>query len=224
MESVQTILQGRGQCYTVDSNVDAPTQQVAGIVEVGQNGPQKPVQNRTTELNVKRMEVVQVTPQERAQYRMMWFADEVDVPMPLGMEDTVGGARGHRGRCADHTAGTRGAGLCTFRCSRKSWKFCRVHHRNAWSRLDIPVLANHRCGCSNINNITSSHKGAIDGEDPVLFADYEAIRSIPRYTTIDDVRHTQYADNQDKWLSESLFPPPLLHPFTQREIHLSCLF
>ena len=106
MESVQTIVQERGQCYTVDSNVDALTQQVAGIVEVGQNGPQKPVQNRTTELIVKRMEVVQVTPQERVQYRMMCFADEVDVPMPLGMEDTVDRAtepRGHSGRRADHT-------------------------------------------------------------------------------------------------------------------------
>ena len=46
--------------------------------------------------------------------------------------------------------------------------------------------------------------GTIDGEDPVLFADYEAICSIPRYAIIDDVRHAQYANYHDTWLSDSL--------------------
>ena len=72
---------------------------------------------------------------------------------------------------------------------------------------------------SNINDITSNHEGAIDGEDPVLFEDSEPIRSVPRNTIIDDVRHTQYANCQVKWLSDSF-----LSQRAKLQIHLSCLF
>ena len=37
----------------------------------------------------------------------------------------------------------------------------------------------------------------------VVMEDYEAVRCISRYTMKDDVRYTQYADYQDKWLSDS---------------------
>ena len=71
---------------------------------------------------------------------------------------------------------------------------------------------------SNSNNSTSSRKGMmaaktlrsstsqvlrIDGHDPVLFADYEAICSVLRHTTIDDVRHTQSTNYQE---NDSLTP------------------
>ena len=67
---------------------------------------------------IKSVVVVQVTPQERVQYRMMQSVDVVDVPTPQG------GDEGPRRRAWTKVWRSR-----CHRTSRKSWKLRRLRHR-----------------------------------------------------------------------------------------------